>query len=1182
MNTYTKQKDGTIAVLIKNEWKPATTTRNKHGILQALSADGKQWEDLPASLQDQQAPTGIAGFGKAIDKIFAPSTPPAAAPLNIPYEVGKMPSQMATFPAYPGTTAQPGITTTQPKSEYQSPNDLISAGIKGLRTGFAVNAPRSAVNVASGAARINRSMLARMGYKTDQAKYEQELNEASALPETTARERMIKEGELERLKAAKPEEPIIEKAYNFVQELTEITAARPEFKADLENMTQMEKDVYSGLRSLPVSLGAGTAGAATVAAVGLTGVPLAVGAGVSTLIIMGLSSGEDFIRNWEKQAETEPKLKAIVENLAKKENIPFDEAKQEMFDQMEINKKGVYYGLAEAIPEALGNLVTFWTAGFGKPLTAPIKTGIGSILKTGAKMIGGGAVEIGTEEITGIAQRGIEEKAGMKVEPMMKMLRDTFGSTLIMTIASGGLLKGTNLAMRYNIAEKAGISPTDVPATTETFPDIPATPETKSQASEELRRAANEIKATDPKRAEDIEIIAVFQENIADMSAEERTDIVTSMMTRQGRIVAQGIVDKQNKLERAQADIEKEKTTGQTDYLTGINSRRGLEAARTADHTQAIIFDIDLFKKVNDTFGHPVGDVVLKDAAFRAQDIAQKYGAELGRIGGEEFVLLVPQGQDAAVISEEIRAEMEARPSEAFDKVVPFTVSVGYAPTDATGDAWATADKKLYEAKKAGRNRVIGIDQPAGPGPAIKEGEGYVTEGQGQEPLLAAERTPAEVGPPAQTIQQPPAAPGAGEGQAPGGGAVRTVRQIQEITPEDIAILKAGRADLEAVKGVPSKRTQLFRNLERAYIQRHGLPTLGLTESPSVIIPLVDKAINKGKLTDIQTRKVLETVRALQEFNEQVIQNPVPLQEINIGDLEVGDTFNIAGEKFTVKEYKDGEYTIEDGKTYKVDPFEKLAIDEGTLAKEEATTEKTPAGDQAVMGGLAGREMPRGPIKQKPSIATDRGTIFDEEGLKTDREVMAARGQTEMGKSTFVSQAVDAGVDPEVAEATRILGEAFAKATGISVDKVLPQITTEAPGAGMLAQREAQINSPEFKKWFGDSKVVDKDGKPLVVYHGTSGKHNVFDKNYIGAISGPLSTGFHFSNIKSESEIYASQANSEIGDGERIVSAYLKIKNPLELNAPNKQFAFNYADENSEKINSALKTGKYDGVSNKR
>ena len=58
--------------------------------------------------------------------------------------------------------------------------------------------------------------------------------------------------------------------------------------------------------------------------------------------------------------------------------------------------------------------------------------------------------------------------------------------------------------------------------------------------------------------------------------------------------------------------------------------------------------------------------------------------------------------------------------------------------------------------------------------------------------------------------------------------------------------------------------------------------------------------------------------------------------------------------------------------------------------------EKTPAGDQAVIDGMAGREMPRGPIKQTPSTKSDRGTIFDQEGLKTDREVQAERGQAEL------------------------------------------------------------------------------------------------------------------------------------------------------------------------------------------
>ncbi|MDQ7798524.1 MAG: GGDEF domain-containing protein [Candidatus Edwardsbacteria bacterium] len=267
-----------------------------------------------------------------------------------------------------------------------------------------------------------------------------------------------------------------------------------------------------------------------------------------------------------------------------------------------------------------------------------------------------------------------------------------------------------------------------------------------------------------------------------------------------------------------------------------------------------------------------------------------------------------------------------------------------------------------------------------------------------------------------------------------------------EITEQDLNVLKEGMDAIKAERGVKDKRTQLFRNLERSYIEKQGLPTLDLPEIPSTLIPLVEKALAGKKLTEIQAKTVKLTVKAINDFNEQIKASPAPTQEINIGDLQVGDSFTIKGEKYSVKAYKDGEYTIQDGKTYKVDPFEKLMVDQESLIQGTGETSPrpfpkafgegegmpvmnregrgpnpTPAPppvgegkplpasppspegrgkkiEQAMMEGMAGREMPRGPMKQKAATKSDRGTIFDQEGLKTDREVQEEKGQTSLAE----------------------------------------------------------------------------------------------------------------------------------------------------------------------------------------
>jgi diguanylate cyclase (GGDEF)-like protein len=123
------------------------------------------------------------------------------------------------------------------------------------------------------------------------------------------------------------------------------------------------------------------------------------------------------------------------------------------------------------------------------------------------------------------------------------------------------------------------------------------------------------------------------------------------------------------------------------------------------------MIDIDHFKKINDTYGHQVGDEVISAVATKIR----RYGHDgelTGRYGGEEFVLLVCDPRDKApAVAERLRAEIAEVPVQTSAGSINVTISAGVAYLDSTdtepGTLLARADECLYRAKRAGRNRVV-------------------------------------------------------------------------------------------------------------------------------------------------------------------------------------------------------------------------------------------------------------------------------------------------------------------------------------------------------------------------------------------------------------------------------------------------------------------------------------------
>ncbi len=158
-----------------------------------------------------------------------------------------------------------------------------------------------------------------------------------------------------------------------------------------------------------------------------------------------------------------------------------------------------------------------------------------------------------------------------------------------------------------------------------------------------------------------------------------------------------------------------------TDDLTGLYNRRffnmtldkeSARCTRTGEPFSLLILDLDHFKQINDTFGHPAGDAVLRKVAATLQQSIRKPDTAC-RYGGEEFALLMPGATAAAAhrVAERVRSRISSLTSEALTIPRPVTVSIGIRSVNrnetlSPSQIIAEADAALYTAKHNGRNRV--------------------------------------------------------------------------------------------------------------------------------------------------------------------------------------------------------------------------------------------------------------------------------------------------------------------------------------------------------------------------------------------------------------------------------------------------------------------------------------------
>ena len=227
----------------------------------------------------------------------------------------------------------------------------------------------------------------------------------------------------------------------------------------------------------------------------------------------------------------------------------------------------------------------------------------------------------------------------------------------------------------------------------------------QSQTLEQLKQTVSQrmsslIRAVDSHKAEQGRHIALLQQ--------ER------------ELLLERLSDMESKTDMFRRSAAEAHLKSQRDPLTGLANRYAYDLQlnnelerfqRYATPFSVCIVDIDFFKRVNDDYGHLAGDKLLRLLASILRESLRKVDF-LARIGGEEFVILMPSTtkEEAQQAAEKVRVAVEQGPFHFQEKRVPITVSIGIGEI-AAGDSaellFERADRHLYEAKSRGRNRVV-------------------------------------------------------------------------------------------------------------------------------------------------------------------------------------------------------------------------------------------------------------------------------------------------------------------------------------------------------------------------------------------------------------------------------------------------------------------------------------------
>jgi diguanylate cyclase (GGDEF)-like protein len=244
-----------------------------------------------------------------------------------------------------------------------------------------------------------------------------------------------------------------------------------------------------------------------------------------------------------------------------------------------------------------------------------------------------------------------------------------------------------------------------------------------------LTRTMGEDRAADAKVGAQLgHLVAAFGANDADVirrESEAVVQVVTDVMEQRKKLQQEQLQLLSEKIARLKAELHEARESAALDPLTQLHNRSSLDSQleRVADLSFLmsatpclLMIDVDHFKSVNDRFGHPIGDEVIRRVAdtlvrnfLRREDFVARYG-------GEEFVVVVPDSSSHAVRqrAERVRQAIGELGFSKGQEHFSVTASIGVAvlgPGD-TGKSWLErADAALYEAKSAGRNRVVFADE---------------------------------------------------------------------------------------------------------------------------------------------------------------------------------------------------------------------------------------------------------------------------------------------------------------------------------------------------------------------------------------------------------------------------------------------------------------------------------------
>lgn len=220
----------------------------------------------------------------------------------------------------------------------------------------------------------------------------------------------------------------------------------------------------------------------------------------------------------------------------------------------------------------------------------------------------------------------------------------------------------------------------------------------------------------------DVSVVDLESTNKTVVNGKQITPLVPYKLTNNDQIKVGNIIFKF--LERGSVETVAAAQTfdrAHTDALTGIANRGALQVKAPELFKRSellgvtftlMLFDIDKFKTVNDTYGHPAGDFVLKEISTVITNKLIRGNDFFARAGGEEFALLLlgSPPKQAEEIGERIRATIEGHTFVFEGKTIPVTISIGIAFKAEAEQGWEfiyeRADKALYHSKKSGRNRV--------------------------------------------------------------------------------------------------------------------------------------------------------------------------------------------------------------------------------------------------------------------------------------------------------------------------------------------------------------------------------------------------------------------------------------------------------------------------------------------